>query len=214
MTRDEAIARIAEGLGFRTDLNAVILRRLDERQLLAETGKTLPRFLLEEDAALVLPASTNFIALPEGFIRMKDDEGPHFTPTGESIPVFLTTGAYDATIQTYHETDERVPRTFIIRKDTIFFSPTPTAETAMVWSYWAHDTLPSELADGDSENAWLEHAPLWLIGDAGRSLAVDLRDKDAIATFTDLRDSGRDAMLRETFAQDEQAGPFIMGRNR
>ena len=52
MTRGEAVLRLNDSVGFRLsghDKEAMFINRLQEAQRDLEAGKTLPRFLIQED---------------------------------------------------------------------------------------------------------------------------------------------------------------------
>jgi len=67
--------------------------------------------------------------------------------------------------------------------------------------------------DAEVENAWLLNAPEYLVGLAGMQVAGNLRDKDALATFTMMYKQGLGSFLGDV-VEDELAGRhLIMGRN-
>ena len=91
MTRDEAVAVLNEGTGFRATGHALTdyyIRRLRQAQKELEKGKTLPRFLVLENQTLTLASAAHTAALPTGFLRPVDavDAALHYTPTGGTAP--------------------------------------------------------------------------------------------------------------------------------
>lgn len=212
VTRTQAVERIAVGLGFRSGLDAIIILRLQEAQRDLEKGKTLPRFLIQQDQALVLTAGLHELPLPTGFLRIVDDQRPHFTSTESDTPVFLTRKYFDdATLAQIRTDDEaRAPSVYVIRQSTIDFINTADTTYNFVWSYYkAAATL-----DNDVENEWLANAPEWLIGEAGGRLAMDLRDKSAVEIFANLERRGRAAVFGEELAQELADGPLAMGADQ
>lgn len=214
MLRSVAVKRINDGLGFRPDghsLEAKIILRLQEAQRDLERGKTLPRFLLEEDFQDTLEAGDHTIPLPAGFIRMSDENRPHFTPVGSSLPTFLVRKLYtDAVLSNLRETAETTaPEIYVIRKTTIDFITTADVDYNLTFSYYKS----GDVLDSDIENVWLANAPEWLIGEAGERIALDIRDKDAVMLFGEIKKRGRAAIFGEELAAEQEDMPFQMGLN-
>lgn len=212
VTRTQAVERIAVGLGFRTGLDSLIILRLQEAQRDLEKGKTLPRFLIQQDYTVTLLAGAHTVALPTGFIRMVDDQRPHFTPSNSDTPVFLTRKYLDDALISKIRTDDeaRAPSIYVIRQATIDFVTTADVAYAFTLSYYkAAATL-----DADVENAWLANASEWIIGEAGGRLAMDLRDKQAIEIFQVLEKKGRAAVFGEDIVEELADGPLAMGSNQ
>lgn len=220
MDRDTAVARVNDAIGFRPsghDLTARIILRFQEAQRNLEKGKTLPRFLLVEDETLTLTEGDSTAALPAGFLRVFDEEGLRFTPEDSDFPVFLEQRFYRAAVEANFRVDSSVitqteavaPSIYIIRSDVVDFITTADTTYTLTWSYYkAADTLETNI-----ENAWLEFAPEWLIGEAGLRIAMSLGDKKAVEEFTFLRDSGRAAVFGEEILQETAGGMIQMGRN-
>src|SRR5688572_16033869 len=164
MLGSEAVTRIKEGLGFLsgTHHDARILARLNEAKRDFEHGKTLPRFLLQEDQTLALAAGARTIALPSGFIRVHDDEKPHYLPSDSTVPLFLIRKSFtDASLayQRYEEgsvittPNEAPPEIYVIRKSVIDFMVIADAAYTIYWSYYkAADDIVS-----GSDNLWLNN---------------------------------------------------------
>lgn len=211
-----AVDRIKEGLGFLTgtDRDAAILLRLKEAQRELEKGKSLPKFLLQEDQILSLAANAQTIALPTGFLRVYDDGNPRFLPANSTIPVFLKRVYFKDGVLAYQRYESgsttantSAPKVYAIRKSTIdFLFPADQAYTL----YWSYYKAADEVALS-AENAWLANIPEWLIGDAGRRIALSMRDADAVSLFTDMRDTARAAYLSEVVAEELADGPLQMG---
>lgn len=222
MTRDQAVARINQGIGFRptgNPLESTILLMLQEAQRDLEKGKTLPKFLLQEDQLLTLAAATHTVAKPAGFLR-EDDEVPlHFFPPNATRPTFLARRFYkDAVESNLHGTsastapDEPIaPSVYVIRNTVIDFITTADLTYSLYWNYYkAADVL----AGGVMSNAWLDNAPEWLWGEAGYRLAMDLDpNAGAVAKFDKIRMMGRAAAFGEDVTAETASGPLIMGAN-
>jgi hypothetical protein len=219
MTRDEAIQRINDSLGFRSSGNPLesrFIARLQEAQRDLEKGKTLPRFLLVEDFQFTLSQGDHTTPYPDDFARFDDDNLPHFTNIDTFLPVYLefVPNYSDAvkrliTLQRPGEPQQTVlaPRIFVPRTETIDFITTADRNYNISMNYYRHDAVLSS----NIENSWLIVAPDWLIGEAGERIARDLRDPDALELFQELKQKGRAAIFGDDIAWFESGGPVAMG---
>jgi hypothetical protein len=215
MDRDTAVIRIRRGLSFRsTDRNDEIIDALKEAQRELEGAKTLPWFMIEEDATLSLLADASTVSIPDGFIKEVEDEGIRYTDDDGDVH-FLTKKPFDEAKTFYaRATSTEIaqgPVAYSLRKSTIYFWPSPvTSAFTFTWSYFKAATLLTT----NVENVWLANVPDLLIGRAGMIIAHDLRDVDAKTGFTDMYKFWR-AWLDARIAEREDAGmPRAMGRNR
>lgn len=207
-----AIQRVKDGLGFRTGtaLDSRITLRFQEAQRDLERGKTLPRFLLQEDQVFILPGNSFFQTLPAGFLRDDDDAPLHYTPTGTDKPFFLSRrqtyrDAVEANIKV--ENEPTGPKIYVIRRAIVDFITTADTTYTLSWNWYK----AADLLTTDIENAWLANAPEWLIGEAGYRMATDLRDVDGVSLFNSLRSAGRAACFGDQIALEENGGPWVMG---
>jgi hypothetical protein len=213
MTRDEAVVRIQDGLGFASRQSDKIILRLQEAQRDLEKGKTLPRFLLKEQVApLLLLEGQSLVALPVDFLRMDDNNPPHYTVASTGEPFFISMkNSYRDALEANFSSDPVGPKVGVIllapRRIT-FINPADKDYT-ILWSYYA----AADLLTTNIENAWLANAPEWLIGEAGWRMAMDARDKEAAANFQQLLTRGRAACFGEIIASEDASGPLIMGAN-
>lgn len=213
MLRSAAVTRIARGLGFRTGLDTIIVDALQEAQRNLEGGdKTLPLFLLQEDATMTLSAGNHSIALPTGFLGIKDDERPHFVGTSSDTPIFLTPKTYmNAVVGQIRTTDvERAPSIYVLRTGTIDFITTADTDYTFTWSYYKAD----DVLTTDIENGWLRESPDWLMGQAGLILAMDMRDKSSIELFSGMLQRGRSMTFAGIVAREDTESPRAMGSNQ
>lgn len=214
MLRSVAVTRIQDGLGFATRQSDKIILRLQEAQRELERGKTLPRFLLQEQETLTLPIGVNYIAVPDGFLRLHDENPLHFFSTGSTKATFITvTRSYDDALKAIYTGTSRPPRVAALRylksiaKYALDFVNNADTTYTIYWSYYkAAALLTTEI-----ENEWLANGPEWLIGEAGWRMAMDARDKEGAAIFDAMRKTGRAAIFGETVAFEESSGPLIMG---
>lgn len=222
MLRSAAVARIQQGLGFRTDLATPIIAMLQEAQRELERGKTLPKFLLQEDQPLTLPSGEHSAPLPTGFIREVYEEPLRYAPIVSRSTRFLANGSLRQIIRYYNDADfdnfatepslPGAPIAYMIRRDTVDFYNTANQDYDLVWSYYASG---ASLAT-DVENEWLHDrgAPEWLIGEAGMRIAMDLRDATAIALFKEMASKARASCFGEIIAADEAGGPHSLGEGQ
>lgn len=212
MTRSDAIARIQRGLGFRQGLTNAIISALQEAQRELEKGKTLPKFLLQEDQALTLISGTHTVAIPDGFIREYDDEPLRYLPLGSQEYTVLPRKIYSAALAANFESNETSgPKIYVLRSTTIDFITTANQDYDLLWTYYAR----ADVLDSDIENAWLAdtHGPEWLIGEAGWRIASDLRDTTAASIFDNMRKTMRASVLGEIIDLELSGGPMFMGSN-
>jgi len=220
MLRSEAITIIKRGLGFRPTQDSTIISALQWAQRQLELGKTLPNFLLQFDTAITVTADTATITLPTGFIRFSDEYELYYT-NSDAAKVFLPrknyTEAYTAYVASGEEDDSAVIDTantygsVVVHKNktSAIIIPTPTVSYTAYLTYYKAATVLSS----DIENVWLANAPDALIGLAGMQAAQMVRDKDAVAQFSQMAKLGTSALLGDII-EDELAGRgLVMGRN-
>lgn len=213
MLRDVAVQRISDGLGFWPaghSKEATIILRMQEAQRDLERGKTLPRFLLQVDQTLNLLAGGFSVSLPAGFLRDSDESPIHYFDD-DAFPVYLARKYFievDKNFQTALG-DTAAPTTYAIRGADIQFDSYADQAYTLYWSFYkAADLLTSNI-----ENAWLANAPEWLIGFAGKRMAADVRDADAVSLFQDMEKSARAAWFADDIALELSGGPLVMGAN-
>lgn len=219
MTRGEAVRRIDDALGFRQtghDRTSTIVLRLQEAQRDLEKGKTLPKFLLQEDQTISLLSGEHEVALPTGFIRVDDDNGLYWINDNSHLRTYLKAfhNYRDAVASqlTQQRPDQpavqtMVPGAYVIRKSTIDFIVFADRDYEFVWNYYKAGTLLTS----DIENEWLLYAPEWLIGEAGYRTALDLRDQGAMQIFDDMRTRARQAIFYDELVDMDALGPYQMG---
>lgn len=219
MLGSEAVTRIKEGLGFLSGSHHDnrIISRLNEAMWHLEHGKSLPKFLLQQDETISLLEGEYAVTLPTGFIRINDDEKPHYLPENSTIPVFLARRYYTDAQLAYAryesgqvDVTSRAPEVYVIRKSTIDFVTPANDDYTLTWSYYKG----GDAVTSGSENVWLANSPYWLIGEAGYRMAKDVRDGDAIQIFDDMRKTAQSAQLSEQAAEELADGPIEMGANQ
>lgn len=226
MTRDEAVQRINEGLGFRpagNPLETSIQAKLREAQRDLERGKSLPKFLLQQDQTFTLVAGTHTVALPAGFLREDDDNLPHYMPTAtSSLPVFLERRQYEDAVLglTRIPVTPKGPTIYVRRRGVLDFIIPADVNYTLTWSYYKaavvlNSNITNEWLVDDPYNVdgLLVGAPEWLIGEAGFRMAQSLRDDKAVQLFDGMRTQGRAACFGEDLVSETSGGPLQMGAN-
>jgi hypothetical protein len=221
MLRDTAVLRINRGLGFLPAGHGQtndILQCLEEAQRDLEKGKTLPRFLLLEDQPLVLATGEHTVDLPDDFLRPDDNNPIFYIHEDSNLPHYLTPYRSYKDIVLAVLNSQRpdqpaigtdAPRAYIIRQSVIDFITSTNSTYNLTWNYYrTGGTLSTNV-----ENLWLANAPEWLIGEAGRRMAIDKRDKGAVDLFTDMMQKGRMAAFADDLALEDALGPIQMGGN-
>lgn len=198
MTRDEAIAEIKRGIGYRSDKTDEIIAKLVMAQEEMERGKSLPWFLVSEDEDIEIAGGDPAVALPVNFIREVDDTGLDTFYHNDNI--HLNKMDYSAALAKYQNVPFRdYPSAYAIRKNTIVFFPTPDVDMTLTWSYYAKAASLSAAAG----NAWLDNFPYLLIGKAGKAIAANLRDVNAVSYFADMERTWMPIYFNELAAREE-----------
>lgn len=213
MLRSEAISILKEGLAFLTGTgqDASIILRLQQAQRLLEQGRTLPRFLVQEDQTLSVTSGDDEISLPTGFIREADGESLHYTDSSTGDRYYLEKlEALQQAEQRFYETDPGRPRAYVLRNSTVAIYPERDTVYTLYWSYYKK----ADVLTSDVENAWLANAPDVLIGRAGMLMAQALRDKDGYAYFTELYTLAWKGILADDILRAEAATLPEMGSRR
>ncbi len=206
MTRDQAVALIQEELGFRSDLAANIVGRMKQAQRLLEHGRSLPVFLLEQDASIVAAAGSAEVALPTGFIRWKQDEGLRYTTTTGSF-VKLEKVPLDIGAARFLDADDGKPLAYTLRKDTIKVYPDRDQAYTLTASYYKEAVA----LDSNIENEWLAHAPDVLVGRAGMFMCGPLRNDAAMARFLEIYGTAWASMFADGIMREEEDEPLHVG---
>lgn len=208
MDRAAAVRRIQRGLGWRSNLEYDIIMSLQEAQRDLERGKSLPEFLLVEDATLTVTAGTGEIALPTNFLR-RSSHKLRYTLDNSDKPQFVEWRNLNEALAQWGGADSRSPQVVVLRNSTLLFYPERDKPYTVTWSYYKKDAVLST----NIQNLWLQNAPELLIGLAGMSIAADAKNSNALATFTNMYKMARQTWFNEIVVQEMDDGPLIMGAN-
>lgn len=212
MTRDEAVARIQRGLGFRDDLADEIIVALKEAKRNLETGRSLPGFLMQESQTLAVPVGDAEVDLPDGFIREWQEEGLWYIhPLDPDNVIWLEKLDYEIGRSRYVNADAGAPVAYTLRKDTLKFWPERDDDYTLTWSYFKKSV---DLSTNVADNEWLDEdsgAPEALIGRAGMIIAADLVDTTSLQKFSVMFTAAWNSITTEDQLGDEENRPLAMG---
>lgn len=208
MLRSEAVTRIQDWLGFRTDLESNIITALQDVQVELEGGDELPWFLLSEVSAYTTTVDEERISLPSNFLR--EWEGDH-------LWYFIDGGTED-------DTWTPLLKMPVDQMRMDYKGSGPPAAYAMSGDYWRIGPKPDEiytlkqifytkaaLLTTDIENKWLKHAADLMIGRAGQKIATPVRDGDALAAFQAMDQKATNRLLIENIQYEHNNRSLQMG---
>lgn len=204
--RATAVARVQEGLGFRTDREITIIKRLQEAQRDLERGKTLPTFLLVSDATLSVAIGSGLTSLPTDFLR-RADVTMYYTSITSGRRVDVPWKVKSAALQAYQLGRPRGPQVAVLENSGIRFFPERDRAYTVTWSYYRF----AEPLVTNITNLWLEHAPELLIGEAGLRMARDTRNASAVDIFTNMKAAAMVSWYKETILNEVDDQSFVMG---
>lgn len=170
MLRDAAVTEVQEYLGMKSDKVEMVVSALKQAQAEAETGTTLPWFLIEA-VTLTAVVDQQWLDLPADFIK----ELPETLWDAEVLSSRIPTGQFPL--------DWAFPSLYQIRAGKLWWSAAPSTAAELTWFYYRSDTL----LDQNVENDWLRYFPYLLIGRAGEIVASKRRDPDGMKVCGKLR---------------------------
>lgn len=205
MDRNTAAEEIQELLGFRTGQSETIYEAMQTAQRILERGRTLPWFLIEQDAQLSLTEGVASVAVPEGFIRSLQDDNLYTLNDGAKVFIYKNSLSW---LEKYHATTAAGrPSAYALQSETFYFFPTPDADYTAYITYYKK----AELLTTNVENAWLEHNPELLIGRAGMYMATKLRDPDGYAACKQQYDEAWKDMIADDVEREIANDNIVMG---
>lgn len=215
MTRSQIIALIAKRLLNRTDLDVDILNEMDLAQATAleRNGRLLPWFLESEVATTDTVVGEERIAVPDDFAMEKEGGGLFIydSTAGDEPWIKLVKDDYDALVQTYQDAQER-PSHYSLGGRYFRLKPTPNAIYPVKQIYFAQDTAPSLLVDGNATNLWLTYAPDLMIAVVAQAIASKyLQDQELAGSFNQDITRAWDRINVETEAQQHTNREYVMG---
>jgi hypothetical protein len=237
MDRDTAVSRIANKVGFRTDINSLIIAALQDAQEEIERLDSLPWFLLSENTPFVITpdvpatATPKEFPLPTGFIREVDwrDGNLRYQQFQPGPTIFLEKMdllkaenyffgrrliRWNVNIEIIETEDTQftpgTPFVYVLRENTVRIYPGPDKIYNLLWDFYIHDPR----VDGANlTNNWLNFAPWLLIGKAGLLVASDLRDNEAVGYFQGIEQRAQTSLLAQMIERERAGRSFAMGAN-
>jgi len=218
MTGAQALNLLMARLGNRTQA-ALRTNILLELQLVQdnffEKLKFLPWFLQEDytNAGFVTVASTEYVAVPTGHLRIDDEWGAlYYLDTTATTPdqwKEIKKAAYNDFKAKLAASVIGKPVYFDIIGTRIYMRPIPDAAYALRILHYKKDTA---IADDANSNLWLTYAQNWIIGEAGFVAAsLHVKDSDAAQFFMALAQQARENLLVETEARKHSGQSYMMG---
>lgn len=211
MTRDEAITRIREALGFNESLQAsTIVNALKDAQGSLEREPELPWFLRTEIASISTTANEERIALPDDFLLMpetQDDGLWRFDSGADTKWVRLSRDHLGFLRHKYRSTDPAKPTHFAVDKDYFRLFPEPDDVYTIKMIYLASDTV----LDTNIENQWLKWFPWLLIAMALQQVVGSTRDAAWVEQWQSREQAERARLAMFSTAREMMDMPLQMG---
>lgn len=201
MTRDEAVAKIQEQMGFHTGLVTTIQNQLIATQNELERAPELPWFLKSEYSTIQTQDGEERVPIPTDFLRELEEEDC----------LYLFDSAADVGYQwtplekvqagdgRYRYPGSGSPKLYSLDNKYFRVYPTPDDNYTLKMQYYKADT---ELSS-NIENLWLAHRPYLLIGRAGMHVASAARDQTALQFFAGLYQVQLQEMTTDETARKE-----------
>ena len=209
LTRDDAVSRIQNLLGYTTARTAEIQNALQDAQLELEQDAYLPWFLLTDASVptqLVTVASSRAVALPTGFLREYEDDALYYlNADDEFIPLEKDELEY---LNTTFLATSGVPQAYAITLSSFIIFPLPDAVYNLrINQYYKADAILSS----NITNQWLTYTHELIIGEAGMKIAPGLRDSAGISIFKSMAIRGKKRLISGSEAREHANRRYIMG---
>lgn len=208
MNRDDAVARIQQTFGFRTDRNTEIVDALQDAQVILEEGETLPFFLLSEISSVTTTKDEERVKLPTDFLREYESD-PLWYFDSAAADADKWTALVKKDLLYLRETYPAGGKPIAYHLDEAYYRifPTPDDVYTLKHKYFQKDVVLTT----NVENLWLKNIPYLMIGEAGQLISPGFRDSKGEATFEKWRERG----LRRLFVLNEDrkhnSRRYIMG---
>lgn len=213
MLRNEAVARVQRGLGFRTDLVDVIIEELGDAQRLLEGGiltpsggTFLPWFLQTEVSSTTEIVDEVRVPLPEDFLR-ECEEDALWLQQSDGTWKALWKDDLDWLRREYPGTG--APVGYALDGGYFRLFPKPDAMYVISMMYYAADVPITSGAD--MTNKWLTNAPFLLIAEAGKSVAADTRSTAALQRFSEKATLEARRLFISNEAREHENRRYVMG---
>ena len=199
MTRDEGVVLIKQVLGFRNNLDATIVTNMKFAQIRLERSPTKPWWLVSEDSFTTTSATEERIAVPLDFLEEVDQAVLKYVPDDpDADEVDLEKDEYDVLRKNFRGKVPGPPEAYALVGGYFRLFPTPDAVYTIRQIFYQDDAT----LDSNIENGWMKWNPMLLLGLAGGTLAVSLRDTIAKMEFSAWEAEGRLLMPRMNIARE------------
>lgn len=188
---DLLMARLGSRVG--TTLRARCVDELNVQKDVLEAGSFLPWFL-ETTTSLSIPAGTSERALPTGFLREIESRRMVLTDDATGVQYWLRKRRPEQ-LQYWgmNQTEPEIPRRYTITGEALVLWPAADTNYTLTFPYMAKS---SAILDDGSLNVWFQHAPDYLIGMAGSTLAqFHIRNPELVRSFLELSGRARTELI-------------------
>lgn len=179
MTLTEMVAALRFRLGNKTGIDADITREINFAQERLEEDPTIAYWFLLRFSTLLLLADAKEVTLPPTFLREYDGIRPAIFKDDEFQPLDRMT-VEDARKEFGTSTGQ--PLAYAFADSFIKLYPTPDVDYTLDFPFMS--SLEKLVDPSVPTNEWTDNATQMLMNKAGIALAQALRDKDALANFT------------------------------
>lgn len=214
MLRDRAVENIAARLGFRSDLNSIIISELQivQAEELEQDNEFKPWFLFKDRTDLVTVPGQDWVALPDDFLLQIDDVWLYYKePEVESEENFWrpVLGSYmSQAISWEHGGTYSRPVAASIQGRRIYLRPVVSQALELRFLYFAAEP---QLATNITNN-WLRHASEWLVAATTAKIAAAyLQDDKAAALQASLAAAARKRLWMKSETLMNTGMYFIKG---
>ena len=222
MTRDDAVAHVKRRLGFFTKRDNEIVIELQTMQRNLENGILIPQqtggiflpwFLVSEMSTHTITSGEERIVIPEDMVNELEEGSLWlFEATAEPEDQWKPLSKDDLDYLKAQLPGEGEPKAYATSGFYFRLKPTPDAASAtskvLKMMYRERDAV---LTTPGSENKWLLHAPLLLVGEAGLAIASSLRDTAAVTVFNSLRQEEAKRLFLATEMRLHVNRRYVMG---
>lgn len=211
MTPDAVVARIQRDLGFRDDLEAEIIKELEQARIRNEDDPALGNpWFLKREVTLVTVAGTQTVAIDPEYIRLDEDSYiwlyDSTADPGEEYTTQLVVDSIGVLRGNY--AGEGAPEAVAILDQELLVFPVPDdVYTLKFYAFFRDDPIVA----GGTETQWLKYASDMMMGEAGARIASPLRDKWAWDSFNKMRDEGRVQLMRKIIDHELEGQRPVMG---
>lgn len=188
----DAIARIQEKTGYRSDKAAEILRELNDAMgtlslgvpMPGGRGSFVPWFLIQEQSTVSTQAGEERLLLPSDFVgEVENFRLYRYDSSADDDERWTELLKDDIGFLRRNRQGSGVPQFYAFSGDYWRLFPTPDAVYPLKVILASKDVALTASPDNGASSRWLTHAPWLLISAAGINFAASLRDATAVQFF-------------------------------